>query len=246
MLIIRNILYWIGMISLTFCMVIPFIIGLILPRRVRHHFGVFWAKGNIRLLEWTVGLKYQVIGQENMPTEPSIICCKHQSGWETLALQDFFPHQVFVCKKELFWIPILGFFLMMMSPIAINRKKPAEATKQILIQGLARKKAGFWISVFPEGTRIAPGEKGKYKLGAARMATQLQMNIVPVAVNSGEFWPKNSFLKYPGLITISIGPTIDYHIGSNEEIMQQCENWIEAEQKKIDGVGPFAKKHQPA
>ncbi len=196
--------------------------------------GVLWAVSNVKMLTFFIGLRYQLKGRENIPTEPSIICCKHQSGWETYALQAIFPHQVFVCKKELFWLPVLGIFLMLMSPIAINRKKPAEASRKIIEQGKERKKAGFWITVFPEGTRMKPGEKGKYKLGAARMATQLEMNIVPVACNSGRFWPKNSFLKYPGLVTVIVGPTIDYQSGTQEELMQQCEQWIESQQPLID------------
>ncbi len=131
-------------------------------------------------------------------------------------------------------MPILGQFLMLVSPIAIDRKKPAEASRKIISQGAERKKSGFWITIFPEGTRMKPGEKGKYKLGAARMAVQLEMNIVPVACNSGYFWPKNSFLKYPGLITVSIGPVIDCHDGSAEELMNRCEQWIETEQRVID------------
>ena len=123
---------------------------------------------------------------------------------------------------------------MLMSPIAIDRKKPAKATKQILEQGKKRKDKGFWITIFPEGTRIKPGEKGKYKLGAARMARALQMNMVPVAVNSGLFWPKNSFLKYPGTVTFSIQSPIAWDFGSVEEMMQQCEQKIETAQAKIE------------
>ena len=123
---------------------------------------------------------------------------------------------------------------MLMSPIAINRKSPAKATKQILEQGEKRKKQGFWITIFPEGTRIKPGEKGKYKSGAARMAQQLQMNMVPVAVNSGLYWPKNSFLKYPGTVTFSIQKPIAWDLGSIEEMMKQCEEKIETAQAKIE------------
>lgn len=228
------------MVLLAFLMVIPFFLGALLPARKRHCIGVFWAKANVNMLDWFIGVKYKVVGMENMPTIPSIICCKHQSGWETYALQAIFPHQVFVCKKSLFWVPILGQFLMIMSPIAIDRKKPKEASRKIIEQGKKRKEKGFWVSIFPEGTRVRPGEQVKYKLGAARMAKQLEMNIVPVACNSGRLWPKNSFMKYPGMITVSIGPVIDYHEGEAEFLMQQCEQWIEGQQKIIDVPGIVA------
>ena len=236
MLLIRNVVYWIATVVLALAIAPFFYLSAILPPRRRHFMGAFWARANVKLLEVIVGLKYQVQGRENIPDKPSIICCKHQSGWETYALQAIFPHQVYVCKKELFWLPIVGLFLMLMSPIVIDRKKRIEASRKIIIQGKERKKAGFWITIFPEGTRIKPGEKGKYKLGAARMAEKLEMDIVPVACNSGIFWPKNSFLKYPGLITVSIGPVIEYHSGTAEELMNRCEQWIETEQRVIESA----------
>jgi 1-acyl-sn-glycerol-3-phosphate acyltransferase len=222
------------MILLALISALPFYLCAILPAQKRHCIGVFWSIANIKMLSWFIGLKYEVKGSENIPLNPAIICCKHQSGWETYALQAIFPHQVFIAKKELLWIPILGQFLLLVSPIIIDRQKPAEANKKLIEQGKARKASGFWITIFPEGTRIKPGQKGKYKLGAARMAVQLEMDIVPVACNSGRLWPKNSFLKYPGLITVCIGPAIDYRSGTAEELMRQCEHWIEAQQHIID------------
>ena len=204
MLLIKNLIFWLLFSLHTLFFFMLLLLSAVLPARLRHSIGTVWAKGVVGLLKSVVGLKYQIEGFENIPDEPSIICCKHQSGYETLALQAIFPSQVFVLKRELFYIPVFGQGLMLMSPIAINRKSPAKATKQILEQGEKRKKQGFWITIFPEGTRIKPGEKGKYKSGAARMAQQLQMNMVPVAVNSGLYWPKNSFLKYPGTVTFSI------------------------------------------
>lgn len=234
MLLIKNLIFWLLFSLHTLFFFMLLLLSAVLPARLRHSIGTVWAKGVVGLLKIVIGLKYQIEGFENIPDEPSIICCKHQSGYETLALQAIFPSQVFVLKRELFYIPVFGQGLMLMSPIAINRKSPAKATKQILEQGEKRKKQGFWITIFPEGTRIKPGEKGKYKSGAARMAQQLQMNMVPVAVNSGLYWPKNSFLKYPGTVTFSIQKPIAWDLGSIEEMMKQCEEKIETAQAKIE------------
>ncbi|MBR5676472.1 MAG: 1-acyl-sn-glycerol-3-phosphate acyltransferase [Neisseriaceae bacterium] len=236
MLLIKNLIFWLFFSLHTLFFFMLLVLSAVLPARLRHNIGTVWSKGVVGLLKHIIGLDYRVEGQENIPDEPTIVCCKHQSGYETLALQAIFPQQVFVLKRELFYIPVFGQGLMLMSPIAINRKSPAKATKQILEQGQKRKDKGFWITIFPEGTRIKPGEKGKYKSGAARMAQQLQMNMLPVAVNSGLYWPKNSFLKYPGTVTFSIQEPIAWDLGSIDEMMKQCENRIETAQAKIESA----------
>lgn len=199
-----------------------------------------------RLLLWSlkniVGLRYEVHGVENIPMQPAIICSKHQSGWETLALQEIFPLQVYVAKRELFRIPFFGWGLKLAKTIGIDRKAGAKATAQLLEQGRARKEEGFWIAIFPEGTRVPAGERGKYKLGAAKMAKLFEMDMVPVAHNSGEYWPRNSFLKYPGTIQVIVGAPISYSLGNESALMAACETWIEARQMEISGVGPCAKK----
>ncbi|POA98768.1 1-acyl-sn-glycerol-3-phosphate acyltransferase [Chromobacterium sinusclupearum] len=240
-LLIRNLLYWLVLIVITplfFCLLL---LAAPLPRRARHVFGVSWALTLLWMLEHVIGLKYRVLGSENIPTEPSVICSKHQSGWETLALQKIFPWQVYVAKRELAWIPLFGWGLVLMNPIMINRSDRSRANQRLLEQGLERKRHGFWITVFPEGTRTKPGRIGKYKLGAARMAKQFDMPMVPVAHNAGEFWPRNAFLKYPGEVTVVVGPAIrpSESVGP-ESMMAEAEAWIEARQREIGGVGPFA------
>ena len=138
-----------------------------------------------------------------------MILSKHQSAWETLAFQKIFPPQVWVLKKELLWVPFFGWGLAMTSPIAINRKSGKIALNQMLKQGVDRLNKGFCIVIFPEGTRIKPKEIGKYHIGGAWLATKTNINILPVAHNAGNFWPKNSFIKKPGEITVSIGPIIN-------------------------------------
>ncbi|KMJ54663.1 acyl-phosphate glycerol 3-phosphate acyltransferase [Vogesella sp. EB] len=241
MLLIRNLIYWLLVAIVTPLFFLGLFIGAPLPRRTRHVIGESWARLLTWLLWHVIGLRYRVIGAENIVKEPAIICAKHQSGWETLALQEIFPSQVFVAKKELLWIPFFGWGLALTNPITINRSDRANANRRMLEQGTNRKQHGFWISVFPEGTRTRPGEAGKYKLGAARMAKQLAMPLVPVAHNAGEFWPRNAFLKHPGEITLVIGPAIYPRDDVGPEAMtRQAEAWIEARQREIGGVGPFA------
>lgn len=234
MLIIKNVLFWIlfSIISLFFLIIM--LPTAFLPAKKRHKLGVAWSKCVLWLLKVCIGLKYSVSGIENIPDKPSIVCCKHQSGFETIALNVIFPLQVFVLKQELFYIPVFGQGLMLMSPIAINRKKRSNAIKQMLEQGRKRLSEGFWISIFPEGTRMPPGVRGKYKQGAARMAQTLHMDIVPVSVNSGIFWPKNSFMKYPGTVSFVISPKIAWDYGTADEIMQKCETVIETQQALIE------------
>lgn len=238
---LRNLLYWLVLIVITPLFFFLLLLSAPLPRRARHVFGVSWAQSLLWMLEHVIGLKYKVLGAENIPDQPSVICSKHQSGWETLALQKIFPWQVYVAKRELTWIPVFGWGLVLMNPIIINRSDRANANQRLLEQGLERKRHRFWITVFPEGTRTKPGVVGKYKLGAARMAKQFDMPLVPVAHNAGEFWPRNAFLKYPGEITVVVGKAIvpDEALGP-EAMMKDAEQWIEARQREIGGVGPFA------
>jgi 1-acyl-sn-glycerol-3-phosphate acyltransferase len=185
------------------------------------------------LLWHLCGLRYRIIGAENIPKSPSIVLSKHQSAWETLAFQEIFPPQVWVLKKELLRIPFFGWGLAMTSPIAIDRSAKKKALEQIVDQGKDRLKQGFWIVVFPEGTRIPPGQRGKYRIGGAWLATHTNVPVVPVAHNAGEFWGRNSFVKHSGTITVSIGQPIDPTGMEAGELNAQVEAWIEAEMLRI-------------
>lgn len=237
MLILRNLIYWL---ILSVSAIIMFV--LVLPATLIPQGPNKVGRGWSRLLLWTlkniIGLKYEVHGREHIPAQPAIIAAKHQSGWETLALQEIFPLQIYVAKKELFKIPFFGWGLKIAKTIGIDRKAGAQATAQLLAQGMARKQEGFWIAIFPEGTRVAAGTRGKYRQGAAKMAKMFEMDMVPVAHNSGEYWPRNSFLKYPGTIQVVICAPISHQSGSEAELTAECERRIEAEQSKITGQGP--------
>lgn len=192
-----------------------------------------WALSMMWLLRVVCGIRMEVKGAENIPAEPRILLCKHQSAWETIALQKVFPPQVWVLKRELLWLPFFGWGLAMTSPIAIKRSDGKGAMKQLLVQGKHRIEQGFCVVIFPEGTRIPYGQKGKYKVGGALLSHSTGVPIVPIAHNAGKVWPRNSFLKHPGVITMSIGPAIDPAGFKADEINQRAEEWIEAEVARI-------------
>jgi len=203
------------------------------PYRFRYQFITLWTHFNLRCLKKICRLDYRVEGIENIPQRNAIILCKHQSAWETLALQKIFPPQVWVLKRELLWIPFLGWGLAMLDPIAIDRKAGRRALQQIVEQGTQRLNTGRWVVIFPEGARMAPGVKGRYAIGGALLAEKSGYPVVPVAHNAGEFWPRNSLLKYPGVIRVVIGPLIESKDKSAAEINALAENWIETTQREL-------------
>ena len=192
-----------------------------------------WALTSLWLLRVLCGIRMEVRGTENIPDKPSILLCKHQSAWETIALQKVFPPQVWVLKRELLWLPFFGWGLAMTSPIAIKRSDGKGAMKQLLKQGKERLEMGFCVVIFPEGTRIPYGQKGKYKVGGALLSHSTGVPVVPIAHNAGKLWGRNSFMKHPGVITMSIGAAIDPAGLKADEINQRAEEWIEAEVARL-------------
>ena len=205
----------------------------LLPFTYRFAFVRTFAVMNVFLLKHLCGLDYVIEGQENIPEGTAIIFSKHQSTWETMALQLIFPPQTFVVKRELMRIPFFGWGLSVLKPIAIDRGSGRNAIKQIVHQGIDRLKAGIWIVIFPEGTRVRPGQKVRYKMGGAILAAESGYPIVPVAHNSGEFWPKKQFLKKPGTIRLVIGPPIQTQDRKPEAILAEAETWIETTMARI-------------
>ncbi|MCW5600995.1 lysophospholipid acyltransferase family protein [Nitrosomonas sp.] len=208
-----------------------------LPPHYRYQVTYGWTRIMLFLLRVICGLRYRVIGAENIPDRPSIILSKHQSAWETLALQQIFPPQVWVLKKELLRIPFFGWGLAMTNPIAIDRSSGKAALQQIVEQGRDRLKQNFWIVIFPEGTRVSPGQTVKYRIGGAWLAVHTGALVVPVAHNAGEFWAKNSFIKYAGTITVSIGKPINPAGMEPGELNERVQAWIESEVARISRFG---------
>ena len=201
-----------------------------------YRFGKLWRLGTQWGVEHILGIRARVIGRENMPAEPCVIMSKHQSAWETMTLQDCVPNGsycVFVLKKELLKVPFVGWGLAAMKMISIDRNAGKNALEQVVSQGRERLQQGYYVIIFPEGTRVAPGEKRRYKAGGAYLASQVGCQVVPVAHNAGEFWAKNAFVKKSGLITVSIGPAIDPKGKTAEEVTALAEQWIEGEMRRL-------------
>jgi len=204
-----------------------------LPRMARYRVISGWSRLVIWLARIVLGIRFQVEGREHLPSVPSVILAKHQSAWETMAFQVIFPPQVHVLKRELLWIPFFGWGLALMSPIAIDRSRGVKALRAIARRGRVRLEQGFWVVVFPEGTRVRPGERRPYQLGGAWLAAAAGAPVVPVAHNAGLVWPRNAFLKRPGTVTIRIGPMIDAAGRDPKALNDMAEAWIEEQQKAL-------------
>jgi 1-acyl-sn-glycerol-3-phosphate acyltransferase len=203
------------------------------PPQTRYSIVTCWSKIAMPLIRGILGIRYQVIGREHLPSVPSVILCKHQSAWETIATQRIFPPVAYVLKRELLKIPFFGWGLAQMPIISIDRAAGKDALKQVIDQGKQRIAEGFWVVIFPEGTRAAIGTQKRYKIGGASLATAAGAPVVPVAHNAGEFWGRNAFVKSPGLITFSIGPTIATAGRTAEEVNAEAEAWIEGEMHRL-------------
>ena len=230
---IRSLVFMVAQSALTVVFSIAALLTFPFHPFTRYRVITQWSRAVLWLAQHVCGVHWRVIGAERIPDRASIVLSKHQSAWETMALQSVFPPQVWVLKRELLRVPFFGWGLAMMSPIAIDRSAGRRALQQLQQQGAARLRAGFWIVVFPEGTRVAPGERRPYQIGGAWLATHTGAPVVPVAHNAGTVWPKRAFLKYPGMVTLSIGPVIDPAGLKPDALNRQVEAWIEAEVERL-------------
>ena len=208
-------------------------LAFVLPIRFRFRIITVWYTLILGSCRYILGLHYRIVGRENIPQTPCVVLCKHQSAWETVSLQQIFPPLVFVMKKSLLLIPFLGWGLAAAKMISINRKSGKEALRQVVRQGTERLQHDISVAIFPEGTRMVPGETRRFKAGGAHLAVNAKALTVPVAHNAGEFWGKNCFVKNPGLITVSIGTPIDPADKTADQITTLAEQWIEAEMRRI-------------
>jgi 1-acyl-sn-glycerol-3-phosphate acyltransferase len=204
-----------------------------LPPLARYRIISGWSRLMVAAAEHICGIRYCVLGAENIPAEPCVVISKHESAWETLAFQVILPPQVWVVKRELLWIPFFGWGLAMLSPVAIDRKSGARALKRMVDQSRERLRRGFSIVVFPEGTRVSPGTQGVYQVGGAWLALKTGAPVLPVAHNAGSYWPRKAFVKRPGLITVSIGPLVRPGEEKPAALMQNIATWIENETRRI-------------
>lgn len=207
-IVLRSTLFWIIVVSAAVFYTVVTLLLHFAPIRTKHRIVIGWGLFFTFVAKHLCKIKYEVRGQENIIDGPGIIASNHQSTWETIAYNKLFPAHVWILKRELLRIPFFGWTIATLSPIAINRADRKGAIAQILSQGADRIKLGFWILVFPEGTRVAPGKKIAFKVGVGRMAIGLNVPVLPVSQNAGYLMPRKSFLLYPGTVKVVIDKAI--------------------------------------
>lgn len=239
---LRSWSFYLGLAVATLIFLPLGVVLLAAPFGIRFRVMSQWARFNLWWLKVTCGLDFRVEGRENIPDRAAIILCKHQSAWETLALQLVFPAQVWVLKRELLWIPIYGWGLATMEPIAIDRAAGMRALRRIVREGSKRLQQDLWVVIFPEGTRVAPGELREYQPGGGMLSAHSGRPVIPVAHNSGSFWPRRSVRKWPGTISMVIGPPIVPDGRTPVEITRLAQEWIESTVARLPrGPGSDAK-----
>ena len=230
---LRSAIFLLGALAVTavFGVLVP--AGGLLGFRPAARLAATYAGVVIKWAEWACGITHEVHGWEHVPDFPVVIMAKHQSAWETLFMASRLPPQCWIVKRELLWLPFVGWGLVAIRAIAIDRSSGQTAREQIIEQGSRRLKQGMWISIFPEGTRIAPGKRGRYGIGGALLATRTGTPILPIAHNAGEMWPRNAFRKRPGRVKVVIGPLIAAQGRDAVTVNADVESWIEGEMARI-------------
>lgn len=197
-----------------------------------------WLTHAVDSGRWILGIRNRVTGYDNLPKgelDPAVLLVKHQSTWETFSMVAIMPHPLaFVFKKELLYVPFFGWAMGRLDMIHIDRSRRTEAFNKVVQQGERLLAKGVWVIMFPEGTRIPRGYKGRYQSGGARLAIETGAPVIPVAVTSAKCWPRKAFVKTPGIVDISIGPAIPSQGRRPTELMRQAEAWIEAEMVRLD------------
>jgi 1-acyl-sn-glycerol-3-phosphate acyltransferase len=187
-----------------------------------------WARTNLWLLKTICNLDYRVEGTEHLPSRPFISMWKHSSTWETIAQMILVPRAAWLLKREILWIPVLGWAVARFHPIAIDRKAGGSAVNQVVTQGKQRLAEGLGVVIYPEGTRVAPGETRKFGMSGALLASQSGAPLVPIAHDSGYYWRRRGLLKRPGVIHVVIGPPIETDGLEPREITERTKAWIDA------------------
>ena len=228
MLLLRSLAFTGFFLLWTFCYAIFIVLAsLLLPFRGRFALVRVYALCTLAVLRWTCRLDYRIEGRENLPAGNHIALIKHASTWETVAQMVLVPPQVWVLKRELLWIPVVGWGLLLLRSIAVNRGAGGSAVRGVLEQGRKRLAEGKWIAIFPEGTRMPPGETRRYGVSGALLAAENDRYIVPLAHDAGYYWPRRGLIKKPGTIRVVIGPPIKAAGRDPREVNAEAQEWIE-------------------
>lgn len=230
---LRSLTFYIGIGVATLFLPLVMLVSLAMPLLPRQRLLARWSGTIVTMLRVLCGVDHRMTGTENIPAGPAIIVSKHQSTWETFALQVIFPAQTWVLKRELLLIPIFGWALALAQAIAIDRGSPKQALNQVISKGRDRLEKGLWVVIFPEGTRIPTGQAGKYNAGGAMLAARTGYPVVPVAHNAGLYWKPGRFRITPGTIAVVIGPVLDPTGSKAGDLNAAIEQWIEGTMHEI-------------
>ena len=207
-----------------------------LPYRFRMAIAVTWANLVLWMLKVICGLDYVVEGRENLPEKPGVLMIKHTSAWEVIAQFCIFDNQSWVIKRELMWAPFIGWALLFMRPIPVNRGAGHAAVEQVIKKGSQRMREGMGVMVFPEGTRMEPGQTRRYGMSGALLALEVDRPILPIAHNAGDFWLRRGLLKKPGTIRLVIGPPIEVTGKEPRALNLEIQTWIEGKMREISAA----------
>lgn len=227
MLFLRSTLYFLGSVIVLVAVCVVGLVFSFANLQLRYKIISKWAIFCVWWLGITCRIQLNLIGKENIPAQPCVIISNHQSTWETLGFQTIFPHQTWVLKQELLWIPLFGWGLALLQPVIINRSDKKNAIKTVITQGIATLKKGVFMIIFPEGTRQPNGQLGSYQKGGVAIAKAAKCNLLPVYHNAGKVWAKGNFIKYPGVITVVIGTPICASEKTVSLLNQEIKNWTQ-------------------
>jgi len=230
---LRSVVFWIWQIVLTLVLGAPVMVVSLISWRAGYCVALVWLRLNFMGLRVICGVDWDVQGHENIPDTPCLVMSKHQSTWETYFLPHLFVPATYVAKRSLVWVPIFGWSLHLMRFILIDRKSGRSAVKQMIDQARDRLAHGRWVIIFPEGTRRPVGAEPDYRAGGAIVAASLGTPVLPVALNAGEFWPRLGFIKWPGTVSVRIGPPILSQGRKASEVIHDTEAWIEGAMRDI-------------
>lgn len=236
---VQALLFHLGSYGVTAFIAFLYLPFLVLPGRWMHHGTRLWVRITFWLLRVTAGLDWQVRGRDHLPAGPAIFASKHQSAWETLVFYLLFDDPAYVLKRELFWIPFYGWYAKKARSVAVDRGGGARAMRSMIQGAEAAIADGRNIIIFPEGTRAAPGSGRPFHPGAAALYARLGVPLVPVALNSGLFWPRRRFLKRPGRITLEFLPAIEPGL-DRKELRARLEGVIQDATRRLEGEAQSA------
>lgn len=234
MQILRASFFTLGMTLSTLVYALPCVLVRFLPYRICFAFVSSWCAFNTFWLRVTCGINYKISGQENIPEQPCVIMSNHQSTWETLAFPGIFPTFTWVVKKELLYIPLFGWGMASVAPIALNRKQGKQAMQQLISEGKEKLALGRCILIFPEGTRTSYHEQRSLKVGGFLLAKQTQSFILPVVHDSGRLWPRKHFLKQAGTVHVRIGKLISTENKTAEELRDEYAHWLKTTRAELE------------